>query len=251
MQFIRNFFRKFPRLKNAIKTILSRLQGLPPITFSDISKEFLREVVGKENPIILEIGCNDGTHTLWFLEAFKNPTVYCFEPDPRAIARFKANIGNRTNVHLFELALSDQEGELTFYQSTGKPDDESADIIPEGMNEGWDLSGSIRQPKEHLEAYPWVKFDTSITVPTTTLDSWCKQQGIAAIDFIWMDVQGAEIDVFRGGTDALAATQFIYTEYSDRQLYSGQFTLKQLLGYLQHFDVLVRYAGDIFLKKKR
>jgi FkbM family methyltransferase len=249
MQFLKTIIAPFPRAKMLAKSIIARAQGLPPITFADITKERIREYVGKDNPVILEIGCNDGTHTLWFLEAFRAPHVYCFEPDPRAITRFKAKVGQRKEVQLFEIALSDRDGEITFYQSSGKPEEEFAGTSANDID-SWDQSGSIRPPKEHLEAFPWVTFDQNITVPTTTLDAWCEAHGIEAIDFIWMDVQGAEIDVFRGGAKALANTRFLYTEYSTRQLYNGQFTLKQLLGYLQNFELLVRYQSDILLKNK-
>ncbi|MDD5261891.1 MAG: FkbM family methyltransferase [Methylacidiphilales bacterium] len=216
---------------------------------SGISRELIRDCVGREDPTILEIGCNDGTDTLRFLEMFKNPKIYCFEPDPRAIARFKAKVGERSNVHLYEMALSDRNGEATFYQSGGRKNVESAQAMPEG----WDMSGSIRPPKEHLKVNPWVTFDRKISVRTSTLDSWLRTQGIATVDFIWLDVQGAEMDVFRGGSNTLASTRFIYTEYSNQELYKGQPNLRQLMKYLRefNFDILARYRNDVLFVNKR
>jgi FkbM family methyltransferase len=217
---------------------------MPPVAFpKKISKELIRECVGREDPMILEIGCNDGSETLWFLEMFERPTVHCFEPDPRAIARFKTTVGQRPNVHLVELALSDHGGEVTFYQSSGMRSEEQAKAMPDG----WDLSGSIREPKKHLEVYPWVRFGKEITVSTSTLDAWCDEHGIGTVDFIWMDVQGAEGDVLRGGRNTLAKTRFLYTEYNEDELYAGQFNLRQLMKYLEDlgFVVLIRYPEDV------
>lgn len=199
--------------------------------------------MAREDPTILDIGCNDGTHTLWFLEIFKNPTIYCFEPDPRAVDRFKAKVGRRSNVNLFEIALSDQDGQCIFYKSDGWLNKEQAEMMPGG----WDLSGSIRQPKEHLRVYPWVTFHQKIMVETSTLDTWADKHDIGTIDFIWMDVQGAEVDVFRGGVNALTKTRFIYTEYSWEELYEGQFNFWQLTKYLKkfNFEVLIKYPGDV------
>jgi FkbM family methyltransferase len=236
-----------PRLKKLLKSLYSALQGLPQVSHSEITKELIRECVAKLDPTILEIGCNDGSQTLWFLEIFENPKVYCFEPDPRAIARFKTKVGQRSNVNLFEIALSDHNGNITFYQSGGQRDEESAKAMPEG----WDLSGSIRQPRDHLKVHPWVTFDQSITVKTATLDGWCNEHGVEAIDFILMDVQGAEIDVSRGGMNTLTKTRFIYTEYSNTELYKGQYTLKQLLKHLKNFKVLIRYPKDVLLRNKQ
>lgn len=236
----------FLRLKNLLCYLHSTLQGLPPVSHAQITKELIRECVGKQEPTILEIGCNDGTDTLKFLEIFDNPSIYCFEPDPRAIAKFKANVGQCSNVHLFEIAVSDRNGEITFYQSSGQAPGESATAMPEG----WDQSGSIKEPKDHLRVYPWVTFGNSITVKTATLDTWCNAQGLELIDFIWMDVQGAEVDVLRGGVNTLNNTRFLYTEYYNKELYKGQYTLKQLLKYLNTFEVLIRYPTDVLLMNK-
>lgn len=249
MKPLRNMLARFPRLRLLLNSVWYRLEGTPPASQSTISRKLIRECVAREDPTILEIGCNDGTHTLWFLEMFENPKVYCFEPDPRAIARFKRKVGLRSNVNLAEIALSDYNGDVIFYQSGGQRSAEHAKVMPEG----WDQSGSIRRPKEHLTAHPWVTFDEKILVPTSTLDTWCDKHGIEAVDFIWMDVQGAELDVFRGGKDTITKTRFIYTEYSDNELYEGQPNLRQLIEYLDdfNFDVLTRYPGDILFGSKQ
>jgi 2-O-methyltransferase len=192
----------------------------------------------------LDVGCNDGQTTRWFLDMFENPTIYCFEPDPRAIARFKQKVGDRPNVTLFELAVSDREGSLDFYQSGGKLDDP---YLAKAMPEGWDLSGSIKQPYRHLNKHPLVTFDNKIQVPTETLDSVCARCGIGTVDLIWLDVQGAEIEVFDGARATLAQTKYLYTEYSNRQLYKGQRGLRQIVKHLEDFSVVARYPGDALL----
>ena len=247
MQLLTKILTRFSRMESLLKSLYSALQGIPQVSHSEITKELIRECVGKSDPTILEIGCNDGSHTLWFLEIFENPKVYCFEPDPRAIARFNAKVGQRSNVKLFEIALSDHNGDITFYPSGGQRDDKP----DKNMTQGWDCSGSIRQPKDHLTVVPWVTFGQSIIVKTATLDTWCKEHGIEVIDFIWMDVQGSEIDVVRGGMNTLTKTRFIYSEYSNTELYEGQYTLKQILKHLTNFKVLIRYPGDVLLRNKQ
>ena len=221
------------------------MQGLPPIRFAKIDAQLLRKEIATSHPVILEIGCNDGGHTQWFLRIFDNPRIYCFEPDPRAVQRFKRRIGHRENVHLFELALSDSTGEIEFFQSSG-----TRPSKPGGQPDDWDKSGSVRKPKDHLRVHPWVKFSEVITVPTMTLDDWCTSQGIEQIDFIWMDVQGAEMDVFRGAARTLERTHLLYTEYSNREMYKGQASLKVLLKHLSRFEVLVRFPEDVLLKHR-
>jgi len=238
-QFLRNSVRNLQQRYISFRAVV---EGLPPITSTKIDAALLRRLIGKSDPVILEIGCNNGGHTQWFLRMFDNPRIYCFEPDPRAVQKFRARIGACANVHLFEIALSDRNGEVAFFQSSGRRPAKSGEHSTD-----WDKSGSIRKPKEHLNQYKWVKFSDVITVPTMTLDDWCAAQGIEEIDFIWMDVQGAEMDVLRGGAQMLDHTRLIYTEYSNREMYEGQATLKGLLAHLTQFEALIRFPDDILL----
>jgi len=230
------------RLKGLSSRLYYHLKGEPPVTDSVITKEFIGQLVSRPDPIILEIGCNDGSNTLWFLEAFESPRIFCFEPDPRAVSRFRHKIGERPEISFYEYAIGSKNGEETFYMSGGAESEE--------LPEGWDYSGSIRKPKNVTLVHPWLTFEKNITVQTKTLDTWCAEQGIDRIDFIWMDVQGAEIDVIRGGENALRKTRFLYTEYNDKELYEGQLSLKQLLKTLPAFEVIVRYPDDILLRNK-
>jgi FkbM family methyltransferase len=247
MSYIADQLGRFPALKNALRPIYRAFVKEPPRKVDVISERLLRACITNPEPTILEIGCNDGSHTRWFLELFSDATIYCFEPDPRAIARFRGNINEPDRVSLFELALSDKDGETIFYQSGGQLDSESAGTMPEG----WDLSGSIRKPKDHLTEHDWVTFEKNITIQTRRLDGWCSEQHIQDIDFIWMDVQGAEIDVFKGATEILTRTRFIYTEYSDKELYEGQPTLSDILAFLPDFEIAIQYSGDVLLRNRR
>lgn len=150
MPSIRSTLSRFPRLSRFAKSVYSIWRGEPPITFSEVTQELIQACVSKPNPILLEIGCNNGGHTLWFSDMFETASIYCFEPDPRAIARFKRRVGTNSQVKLFEIALSDHRGEITFYQSDGHHNEKQAKDMPEG----YDKSGSIKKPKESLKVHP-------------------------------------------------------------------------------------------------
>jgi FkbM family methyltransferase len=53
---------------------------------------------------------------------------------------------------------------------------------------------------------------TPVTVQTTTLDHLVREHGIPPPDFIKADVQGAELDVLRGGEVALANARLVLLE---------------------------------------
>jgi FkbM family methyltransferase len=149
-------------------------------------------------------------------------------------------VGERANVTLVPIALADRTGETTFHRSDG----ERPDAV-QALPKGYDRSGSIRRPKEHLQVHPWVTFEETITVPTSTLDEWAEREGVGDVDFIWMDVQGAERDVIVGARRTLARTRYLYTEYGAIELYEGQASLRELVRLLPEFRLATRYRGDV------
>lgn len=234
-------------LEKSARALKVLLKLEPPITRGQFEVDCLPELLGTDSPTILEVGCNDGTETNHFLSLFgEGCRVYAFEPDPRAIKRFRDRVTD-PRATLFELAIADREGTTEFYVSDGKP---TAPGYEELRPEGWDLSGSIRKPKEHLKQHPWCRFDQKITIKTQSLDNWRRQQQVSLIDFIWVDVQGAEVDFIRGAAESLKQTRFLYTEYSNSQLYEGQVNLRELLKLLPDFEVVHRYVGDVLLRNK-
>ena len=238
--FLRSRLRRMPRLKALIQEGIRIAERLPRVTAGSIDGDLLLQLVAKDDPVILDIGSNDGTHTGWFLDLFPRARVFSFEPDPRARKRYEAKVASDQAV-LFDLAISDMDGLIEFHVSSGKQG---------GYSKDWDESGSIRKPKLHLKMHPSVKFEETIKVKTRRLDTWAAEQAVDSIDFIWADVQGAEVDLIKGGRATLGKTRYFYTEYSNRELYAGQIDLKTLLKSLPEFEVVHRYETDVLLRNR-
>lgn len=204
-------------------------------------------MIGKAAPVILEIGCNDGTDTERMKAAFgPQAIIHCFEPEARARARFRV-----TNVTLWPMAIGAVNDWLEFYSSDGLPGPlpaPEAAAIASKLPYGWDLSGSIRKPLNHVYRHPWCTFKQPVSVPVRRLDTWAGDQHIGAVDFIWADVQGAEVDLIAGGLDTLARTRYFYTEYSNDEMYEGQITLPELLERLPNFELVAQYPEDVLLR---
>jgi FkbM family methyltransferase len=193
-----------------------------------------------ERPVILEIGANCGQTTIEFLEVFPDARIYCFEPDPRAIEKFKRNIDS-PNVELVEAAVGADSGFVMFHQSSG------AEWIDPS---GWDHSGSIRKPKTHLEVWPWVKFEKQIPVRMIKLDDWVTDRKIERVDFIWADVQGAESDLILGALQTLSKTDYFYTEFSDDEWYEGQINFQLLSSLLSNFSLVHKFNSDALFRRR-
>ena len=209
---------------------------------SDAMLTRVRRSLGSPATVVLELGANDGTDSLRLAAAFPAAVVHCFEPDPRPLAILRSRATDpRIRVHPY--AIGSANGPITFHQSGG--------IAPEGERDvpgGWHQSGSIRAPKSHLTEFPWVTFDTDITVESVTLDTWTSREGLGTIDLIWADVQGAERDVIEGGAASLQRTRLLFLEYSNNEQYEGQATLAELLALLPNWRVLRDYGTDVLLE---
>ncbi len=199
----------------------------------------------KTDPVILEIGscyCEDTYDIILNANVReKNFKYYAFEPEPRNIEIIK-----RENVYkyitLIDKAVGSFDGREQFFQSSGN-------INPNGPS--WTGSGSIKKPKNHLAAFDWCKFDSSIIVDVIKLDTFFAEQKLDHIDFAWVDVQGAEGEIVKGGQNALKNTHFLYSEYSDNEMYEGQMKLNEWIKLLPgKWSIFEQYTHDILLKNE-
>ncbi|HKO99536.1 MAG TPA: FkbM family methyltransferase [Pyrinomonadaceae bacterium] len=181
--------------------------------------------------VFLELGAQQGTDTAWMAD-IPGVTLHAFEPDPRN------QPAASDNVLLHRFAIADRDGAGSLILSTT------------GWGQEWTHSSSIKQPKNHLLRYP-VEFGNAVTVDLVTLDSFTERMGMDQIDFIWADIQGAEGEMIRGGSRTLARTRFLYTEYSDDELYEGQIGLSEILEMLPDYRVVELWPDDVLLENTR
>jgi FkbM family methyltransferase len=102
-------------------------------------------------------------------------------------------------------------------------------------------SSSILPPARHLADYPWVQFPATIRLQSFTLDRIfatvaAHQPEIAqAVDLLFMDVQGAELEVLKGANAVLHQVNAIYTEVGMGGGYEGDVELTDLMHYLRAY----------------
>jgi len=192
------------------------------------------QLVG-ESPVMLEVGCNDGTDTLRFVKAMPGIRLFCFEPDPRPAAVWRQRVSCK-RACLIEKAVSDVDGEAVLYQSGGRPD-------PSGVGE-WNKSSSIVEPTGHYKMSPWCTFTPGGSVPTIRLDTWLAQHNFPDIDFIWADTQGSEGKLIAGGLETLKRTRYLYTEFYNTPMYAGQPSLPDICKMLRGWEPMALYGTD-------
>lgn len=200
----------------------------------------IKKMLQKDNPVVLEIGASCGGDTLKFLKEFPNIQLYCFEPDPRCIEIHRKRIKDE-RCKLYEIAISDLDGQVEFYQSGGQKPNIN-------LSHDWLASSSIKKPKEHLNKCSWCTFENKIAVQTCRLDTWAKENEIEEIDFIWADVQGAEENLIKGGFKTLSHTKYFYTEFDNDEMYEGQLNLNQIKALLPSFKDIEYYQNNVLFK---
>lgn len=179
----------------------------------DIIK-YIGGLIGKDNPLIIEIGAYDGKDTRNFLGVFPRSKVFSFEPDPRNIKRIKELSENQSTLwgcgdryKLIEEAIGNVDGPTIFYESHGVPT-----WLKETTITDWSGSGSLNKPKGHLNAHPDIPFGKGISIFGRRLDTFIEQEGIKDIDLIWADVNGAERKFLEGAKETLKRTKYLYSE---------------------------------------
>jgi FkbM family methyltransferase len=193
--------------------------------------------------MFIEIGMHFGEDTERFRAMHPMARIIGFEPDPRNVKMITdAKIDQICE--FYPIALSNKNETREFYMSSG--------ICPAFIDEkhranDWSSSSSLKRPTGHLTAHKWVTFPNKAIVQCVRLDDVeSVQNGI--IDFIWVDVQGAEDIVFTGAKNTLSRTRYVYTEYAT-DLYEGQLNRDQLLALFgSDWSVVHDFGGDILLK---
>jgi FkbM family methyltransferase len=203
--------------------------------------EFIRNLNVKT---FIEIGMHFGEDTEKFRAMHPDARIIGFEPDPRNIKMITdAKIDKLCE--FYPIALSNKNEEREFYMSSGKC---PAYIDEKHSINDWSSSSSLKRPTGHLTAHRWVTFPNKSIVKCMRLDDVIQD---TIIDFIWVDVQGAEDIVFTGATNTLSRTRYVYTEYAT-DLYEGQLNREPLLALFgSDWSVVHDFGGDILLKNQR
>jgi len=156
-----------------------------------------------------------------------NLTIYGFDADPEACEQANADLEARqvnwTEKHI-PVALGNIEGYLPLYITnfTG-----SSSLYP--PNEAF-----LKRFDGYFE---WHQVIATVEIETTTLDKFCHSQGIKEIDFLQVDVQGADLQVLQGGLEILSNSILaVKTEVGFNQSYINQPLFSDVDVYLRNKD---------------
>jgi len=167
-------------LKNYLRAILNYLHiDISKNLFYDRLTQQIIKISVKPESTCVDIGCHKGEIFSQILKKSPKGGHYAFEPIPELYKSLKEKYGN-TN-HVFSFALSDSIGETSFQYVKNAPA----------------YSGILK--RKYAISNPDIE---EITVKTITLDEIIGEK--QKIDFIKIDVEGAEFKVLNGAKKIIA-----------------------------------------------
>lgn len=152
----------------------------------------------------LHVGAHKGDEIANYRARGISPVVFV-EANPNLAQGLRDRFAGQEDVRIIECAASDSEGRATFNITS------------------MDQSSSLLQLKDHAKLYPKIGVAQTVDVRTAPLDTLLAEAGIdpAQLDFIAMDIQGAELLALRGATEILKHVNALQIEVNFSELYEG------------------------------
>lgn len=205
IQYLSNKF--FGKKPNKSRDQFSNLKKLPRYTKSDhvlegkkiiipdnasfmfmqdeiFNKNIYKFKSDKSSPFIIDGGANIGLSTIYFKKLYPDSSIIAFEPDPEIFKILKGNLEkfNYKNLELVNQGLWDEEKELDFWS--------------EGADAG--LLSEIDNSNK-----------ASTKIKTTSLNKFLNKE----VDFLKLDIEGAETVVLKDIQSNLNKVRRIFVEY--------------------------------------
>ncbi len=168
---------------------------------------------------IFDVGAFQGDTVSIERNLFPSAKIYAFEPLDSSCRVLRERYSNDSKVVVEKIALSDRKGNAKL-NITASVQSNSI-LTPAQTGLGVDEHHQLKRV---------------VDIKTTTIDIYCDENGIDSIDFLKMDVQGAELSVLRGGRRMLErGVKVILAEVEFVKLYQGQPLYHDIALHLEEF----------------
>jgi FkbM family methyltransferase len=147
------------------------------------TREVMRRIL-RDDSNCIDVGCHQGCILTDILQFAPKGTHFAFEPIPGMYQDLLKSFGKHNNLHLYDCALCDSEGTTTFQHVVTNP--------------GYSGLRQRRYDRPHEDV-------EEIVVKTNLLDNLIPAS--VPIQFIKVDVEGAELQVFRGAVETIRSNR--------------------------------------------
>ena len=188
---------------------------------------------------VFDVGANEGQSAREFLRHFPQARIFSFEPTPTTFQQLSRFAGNQPRLTPVNKALGEAPGRVAFNENSFH---QTNSILPANPRGEEYLGPAVIDCQRRIE------------VEMTTLDTFCRQESVAGIDLLKMDVQGFELFVLKGAREFLSARKIgcIVLEVSFVSFYENQATPQDLISLLagHQYDLIGFYDFAHSAKKR-
>tara|TARA_B100000989_G_scaffold39741_1_gene25202 strand:- start:13809 stop:14699 length:891 start_codon:yes stop_codon:yes gene_type:complete len=165
----------------------------------------------KPDDIILDVGANSGDSLIYFRNLGIPLSIYCFEPDPRALESLKANAASWPEcVEVVPHPLGETEGPITLYVSS--------------------LGGdtSLSRPPN---------YEDKMVVESFTLDGWFERERLKdkigkPIKLMKLEAEGFEPEILQSGLSTIHQVEYIAADLGWERGLDQECTIPQVVNLL-------------------
>lgn len=177
---------------------------------------------------VLHVGANIGEEAPVYLELGIKKQVW-IEANPFICMKLADNVETNPQAKIFNFAAGDENKNVVLHESN---------------NAG--QSSSILELGTHKIAHPEVHYIKDIPVQMLRLDSFVRGE-FDGLDFLNMDIQGAELMALKGMGELLKQFKWCYLEVNKAELYKGCALVEDIDMYLLGFGfkrVETKWCGN-------
>jgi FkbM family methyltransferase len=158
--------------------------------------------------VVLDVGANVGAVAREYLRHFPTAQIHCFEPVPATFERLRANLKGFGRATLHREAVGTKVGSTKMFVGSNS------------------LTNSLVKSSGH---------SNEIEVPVTTIDAFCSQHGIEAIDLLKVDAEGFDMEVLQGGIGVLSTGRvtFVLVEATPNRSVQQHVWLGEIQSFLE------------------
>jgi FkbM family methyltransferase len=200
-------------------------------------------LMNKPDLVIFDVGGFDFSDACHFKQNFPNSQVYSFEPDEVNLKTHQHK-AEQYGVIVVPVALSDTNDEVDFYPS----------ITYNGnihKASGSTLKPNVRPGTTEGIFHDNLFFDlTGYKIQIVRLDTFCELNGIGHIDYLHMDVQGAEKRVLN--SIGKIRPSFIFAETCEFSTYDSGHTKEEFNDFLYElgYEIIHEFQDDTLYKHR-
>ncbi|MEI8340779.1 MAG: FkbM family methyltransferase [Verrucomicrobiota bacterium] len=158
---------------------------------------------------VFDVGANCGQTSLQLATTLPGAKIVAFEPNPNLFPELQSNLAHLPLVTTAQMALGNEQTRITL-NITGSPLNTS--LLNYTRQDGTD------------------RVVQKADVAMDTVDHYCTEHGIESIDLLKTDVQGYDLNVFKGAEGLLEKGRIhaVFCEVIFHKIYDGQCSFEEI-----------------------